>query len=138
MNLTSVFKTMQAAAAPMKAQRSGRIVVTSSIAGLKSEPLVGYAYVATKAAVANLVRQAARELAPHNVMVNAIAPGPFLTSLGSGRLFDPKTNEAFIDLVPLRRIAHVGEMKGLALLLGSDASSFITGTVIPIDGGATC
>jgi NAD(P)-dependent dehydrogenase (short-subunit alcohol dehydrogenase family) len=137
-NLTSVFVTLQAAAERMKAQRSGRIVVTSSIGGIRAERMVGYAYAATKAAVNNLVRQAALELAPYNVLVNAIAPGPFLTNIASGRLHrEPETVQKFADMVPLGRIARPDELKGLALLLASPASSFITGAVIPIDGGAT-
>jgi len=136
-NLTGTFSTIQAAARHMKVQGSGRIVVTASIAGLAAEPLVGYAYVATKAAVANLVRQAARELAPHGVLVNAIAPGPFRTNIGGGRIDDPAVAAAFETLVPLGRIAAPEEIKGLALLLASPAASFITGAVIPIDGGMT-
>ena len=137
-NLTSVFVTMQAAAAHMKAQRSGRIVVTASIAGLRADGFVGYPYSATKAALVNLVRQAARELAPYNVLVNAIAPGPFLTNLAGGRLRnDPAAHEEFRRIVPLGRIAEPREIKGLALFLASQASSYLTGTVIPIDGGIT-
>ena len=137
-NLTSVFVTLQAAAERMKAQRSGRIIVTSSIGGIRAERMVGYAYAATKAAVNNLVRQAALELAPYNVLVNAIAPGPFLTNIAGGRLHrEPETVQKFADMVPLGRIARPDELKGLALLLASPASSFITGAVIPIDGGAT-
>lgn len=135
-NLTSVFETMRVAAEHMRRQRSGRIVVTASIAGLRAEHMVGYAYAATKAAVINLVRQAARELAPFNVCVNAIAPGPFLTNIAGGRLHrQPEIVREFERLVPLGRIAKPEEIKGLALLLASPASSFITGTVIPIDGG---
>lgn len=136
-NLTSVFVTMQAAAAHMKAQKSGRIIVTSSIAGMRAETLVGYPYVATKAALINLVRQAARELAPYNVLVNAIAPGVFFTNIGGGRLRDPAAQEEFRRIVPLGRIADAGEIKGLALFLASPASNYVTGTVIPIDGGVT-
>lgn len=136
-NLTSVFETIRAAARPMKAQREGRIVAVSSIAGIKSEDLVGYAYVATKAAVNNLVRHAARELAEHNVLVNAIAPGAFMTNIAGGRLRDPEVRAKFADMSLLKRVAEVDELKGLALYLASPASSFMTGTVIPIDGGAT-
>lgn len=137
-NLTSVFVTLQAAAERMKAQRSGRIIVTSSIAGIRAERMVGYAYAATKAAVNNLVRQAALELAPYNVMVNAIAPGPFFTNIAGGRLHrEPEFVRKFAEMVPLKRIAQPDELKGLALLLASPASSFITGAVIPIDGGIT-
>jgi NAD(P)-dependent dehydrogenase (short-subunit alcohol dehydrogenase family) len=137
-NLTSVFATIQAVAAPMTAQRSGRIIVTSSIAGIKSEPIVGYAYVATKAAVHNVVRHAAVDLARHNVLVNAIAPGPFLTNIANGRVKrDAEVRKQFEAMVPLGRIADPDEIKGLALFLASPASSYVTGTVIPIDGGAT-
>ncbi len=136
-NLTSVFVTIEAAAVHMKKQRRGRIVVTASIAALKSEQLVGYAYAATKAAICNLVRHAALELAPHGVVVNAIAPGPFLTNIGNGRLRDPAVRETWARSVPQRRLADPAELKGLALLLASPAASFITGTVIPIDGGST-
>jgi NAD(P)-dependent dehydrogenase (short-subunit alcohol dehydrogenase family) len=136
-NLTSVMVTVQAAAEAMKPQKRGRIVVTASIGGMRSEPMVGYAYAATKAAIINLVRHAAVELAPHGVVVNAIAPGPFLTNIGNGRLRDPAVREAFARDVPQRRLADPAELKGLALLLASPAASFITGAVIPIDGGAT-
>lgn len=135
-NLTSVFETMRTASVPMKRQKSGRIVVTASVAGLKGERMVGYAYAATKAAVINIVRIAALELAPFNVMVNAIAPGPFLTNIAGGRLHrEPEVVRQFERIVPLGRMADPKELKGLALLLASPASSFITGTVIPIDGG---
>jgi NAD(P)-dependent dehydrogenase (short-subunit alcohol dehydrogenase family) len=137
-NLIATMQTMKFAAPHMKRRRNGSIVATTSIAGLKSEPLVGYAYTATKAAVGNMVRHAAVELAPFNVRVNAIAPGPFLTNIRDGVMHrDPKIVEQFAAMVPLGRIAKTDEIKGLALLLASPAGSFITGAVIPIDGGAT-
>ena len=134
-NLTGVFVTVQAAAAHMKRQRSGRIVAVASVAGLKSEVMCGYAYTATKAAVVNLVRQAAMELAPYNVQVNGIAPGPFRTNIAGGRIRQPQVEAEFASMVPLGRIADPHELKGLALLLSSSASSFITGSTIAIDGG---
>jgi NAD(P)-dependent dehydrogenase (short-subunit alcohol dehydrogenase family) len=138
LNLTATFMTIRFAAAHMKRQHSGSIVVTTSIAGMRAEPLVGYGYVAGKAAVANIVRQAAVDLAAYNVRVNAIAPGPFLTNIAGGRLHrDPDVVKKFTGPVPLGRLGHPDEIKGLALLLASPAGSFITGTVIPIDGGAT-
>lgn len=136
-NLTSVFATMQAAAAHMKPRKSGRIIVTSSIAGLRSEVICGYAYVATKAAVANLVRHAATELAPCNICVNAIAPGTFLTNIAGGKLRDPEIARQTASLSPMNRLASTDEIQGLALLLASPAASYLTGAVIPIDGGAT-
>jgi NAD(P)-dependent dehydrogenase (short-subunit alcohol dehydrogenase family) len=137
-NLVATLQTMKIAAPHMKKRRYGSIIATASIAGLRSEPLVGYAYTATKAAVANIVRHAAVELAPFNVRVNAIAPGPFTTNIRGGVMHrDPKVVEQFAAMVPLGRVAKTDEIKGLALLLASPAGSFITGTVIPIDGGTT-
>ena len=137
-NLTSVFATMQAAAVHMQRQRAGRIIVTASISGLRSESVSGYGYAATKAAIINLVRHAATELAQYNVLINAIAPGPFRTNIADGILRRrPEVVRDFEEAVPLHRIAEPDEIKGLALYLASDASSYVTGTVIPIDGGAT-
>jgi gluconate 5-dehydrogenase len=136
-NLTSVFVTIRTSAAHMMKQRSGRLIVTASIAGIRGERMCGYAYVATKAAISNLVRQSSMELSPHNVTINAIAPGPFLTDIGHGRLRDPDVASGFVTDVPMGRLGQPDEIKGLALLLASPASSYITGTVIPIDGGAT-
>jgi NAD(P)-dependent dehydrogenase (short-subunit alcohol dehydrogenase family) len=136
-NLGGVLATMRAASRHMKPRGRGRIVVTSSIAGLRAEALSGYAYVASKAAVNNLVRQAAVELAPFNVLVNAIAPGPFATGINGGRLRLPESAERMRSYIPLGRIAHPQEIQGLALLLASRASSYMTGSIIPIDGGAS-
>lgn len=134
-NLTGIFATIQSAAKHMKQQRSGRIIVISSIGGLRSEVMVGYAYAATKAAVINLVRQSAMELAPYNVMVNGIAPGPFRTNIANGRIKNPEIEAQFAALVPLGRIAEPDEIKGLALLLAGPSASYITGSTIAIDGG---
>jgi NAD(P)-dependent dehydrogenase (short-subunit alcohol dehydrogenase family) len=137
-NMTATLMAMRFAVPHMKQRRSGSIVATASIAGIRAEPITGYGYVASKAAVINIVRQAAVELAPYNIRVNAIAPGPFYTNIGGGRLNrDPEVVKLFADMVPLGRLAKTDEIKGLALLLASPAGSYITGTVIPIDGGAT-
>jgi NAD(P)-dependent dehydrogenase (short-subunit alcohol dehydrogenase family) len=135
-NLNGVVFSMGAAAEVMKRQGAGKIVVTASNAGLKVEPLVGYSYAATKAAVIHVVKQAAVELAPHGVNVNAIAPGPFRTRIGSGELPNEKIEGIWADLIPLGRMAETDELKGLVLMLGSPAASFITGAVVLIDGGA--
>jgi NAD(P)-dependent dehydrogenase (short-subunit alcohol dehydrogenase family) len=131
-NLNGVVFTMRAAAQRMKEQGSGRIVVTASTAGLRPDPLVGYSYSATKFAVVGLVRQAALELAPHGVHVNAIAPGPFHTRIGGDTEIPDSVWES---VVALGRMAEPEELKPVALLLGSPASSFMTGAVIPVDGG---
>jgi NAD(P)-dependent dehydrogenase (short-subunit alcohol dehydrogenase family) len=135
-NLTGVFSTMQVASVQMKKQRSGRIIVTASTAGFRGDPMVGYAYSATKAAVVNLVRQAAMDLARYNVLINGIAPGPFRTNIGNGRMQDSATEKAFGESLPLGRIGNPDEIKGPVLLLASQASSFMTGAIIPVDGGA--
>jgi NAD(P)-dependent dehydrogenase (short-subunit alcohol dehydrogenase family) len=137
-NLTATLMAMRFAVPHMKSRGAGSIVATASIAGIRAEPIVGYGYVASKAAVINVVRQAAVELAPWNIRVNAIAPGPFVTNIGGGRLHrEPDVVKRFADMVPLGRLAKPDEIKGLALLLASPAGSYLTGTVIPIDGGAT-
>jgi NAD(P)-dependent dehydrogenase (short-subunit alcohol dehydrogenase family) len=133
-NLHGVVHTVRAAAVPMKQQHSGSIVVTASTAGLRQDPFVSYSYIVAKAGVINLVRQAALDLARWQVRVNAIAPGPFRTNIGGG----PPTPEAqarWGAAVPLGRMGDPAEIRGLALLLASGASSFMTGAVYPVDGG---
>jgi NAD(P)-dependent dehydrogenase (short-subunit alcohol dehydrogenase family) len=134
-NLTGAFLTMRAAATHMKRRRAGSIVVTSSVAAIKASSLPSYGYHAAKAGIAQVVRVAALELGPYNVRVNAIAPGPFSTGIGNGRLRTPEGAAMFKATLPMARVASVEEIKGLALLLASPASSFMTGAIIPIDGG---
>jgi NAD(P)-dependent dehydrogenase (short-subunit alcohol dehydrogenase family) len=138
-NLNGVMHTMRGAAAVMKRQGAGRIIVTASNAGLRPEPLVCYAYAASKAAVIHLVRHAALELAPDGVLVNAICPGPFYGTLIGGGVTEHPTDEMkamWATLIPLGRMAHPDELKGLVVLLASPASSFITGAAHVIDGGS--
>ena len=138
-NLNGIMFTIGSAAAAMRRQGSGRIVVTSSVAGLRPEPVVCYGYVASKAAILNVVRQAALDLAPDGVRVNAICPGPFKgTRIGGGATLDPdpETEQQWVGTIPLGRMAEPEEMKGLVLLLASPAGSFITGAAYVIDGGA--
>jgi NAD(P)-dependent dehydrogenase (short-subunit alcohol dehydrogenase family) len=137
-NLNGVLHTLKHAAAVMRRQGSGRIVVTSSNAGLRPEPEVCYGYVASKAAILNVVRQAALELAPHGVLVNAICPGPFKgTRIGGGVTENPEPDleRMWARTVPLGRMAEPDELKGLVLLLASPASSFMTGAAYLVDGG---
>ncbi len=138
-NLTGVIHTMRSAARTMTERGSGRIVVTASNAGLRVEPLVCYGYAASKAAVIHVVRQAALELAPHGVLVNAICPGPFYgTLIGGGVTESPseELKEMWKTLIPLGRMAHPDELKGLVVLLASSASSFMTGAAFVVDGGS--
>jgi NAD(P)-dependent dehydrogenase (short-subunit alcohol dehydrogenase family) len=138
-NLNGIVFTMRSAAAIMRRQGAGRIVVTSSVAGLRPEPVVCYGYIASKAAILNVVRQAALDLAADGVCVNAICPGPFKgTRIGGGATLDPdpETERQWVGTIPLGRMAEPEELKGLVLLLASPAGSFITGTAHVIDGGA--
>jgi NAD(P)-dependent dehydrogenase (short-subunit alcohol dehydrogenase family) len=135
-NLHGVVYTVRAAAAHMKRQRSGSIVVTASTAGLRNDPFTPYSYTIAKAGVVNFVKQAAHDLARWNVRVNAIAPGPFKTNLGGGGPMPPEAQARWNAAVPLGRMGDPAEIRGLALLLASGASSFMTGGVYPIDGGA--
>lgn len=134
-NLNSVFTTVKAAARHMKPRNSGRIIITSSVASVLNEAALGAAYMASKAAVTHFMRNVALELARYNILVNSIAPGPFVTDIGGGYVHDPKVQEAFSKVVPLGRIGRTDEIKGLALFLASPTSSFITGEQILIDGG---
>jgi NAD(P)-dependent dehydrogenase (short-subunit alcohol dehydrogenase family) len=136
-NLSSVFFTIQSAVRHMKPQGGGRIIVTTSIAALKTEAVVGTPYLAAKAGAAHLVRQAALELARYNILVNAIAPGPFLTSISGGRMHDDAVRKHHERVTPLKRMAKPEEIMGLALFLASPASGYITGAQMVIDGGAT-
>jgi NAD(P)-dependent dehydrogenase (short-subunit alcohol dehydrogenase family) len=136
-HLTSVFWTIQAAVRHMKPQGGGRIVVTTSIAALKTEAVIGAPYMAAKAGAAHLVRQAALELARYKILVNAIAPGPFLTNISGGRLRDPAVRQHHERATPLKRMAMPEEIMGLALFLASPAANYITGAQMVIDGGAT-
>jgi NAD(P)-dependent dehydrogenase (short-subunit alcohol dehydrogenase family) len=133
-NLNAVFNTMKAAARHMKPRRSGRIIVTTSVASVRNSALAA-AYPAAKAGVAALMRNVALELACYNINVNAIAPGPFATNIGGGHVKDPRWQERAAGVIPLHRVGQTEEMKGLALLLASPASSFMTGAEIFNDGG---
>jgi NAD(P)-dependent dehydrogenase (short-subunit alcohol dehydrogenase family) len=134
-NLTGVFNTVREAVRLMKLARKGSIIATSSIAALINEPIVGTAYMPAKAGVAHFVRHMAMELAEYRIRVNAIAPGPFVTNIGNGWLKDPVVRAAFDVKVPLGRMAEPYQIKPLALYLASDASSYVTGSQIVIDGG---
>ncbi|TNC26865.1 SDR family NAD(P)-dependent oxidoreductase [Amycolatopsis alkalitolerans] len=134
-NLHGVAHTVRAAARPMKRQRSGSIVVTASTAGLRADPFVSYSYVVAKAGVVNLVRQAALDLARWRIRVNAIAPGPFKTNIGGGEP-NAEAEARWGASVALGRMGDPRELRGLALLFASGASSFVTGSVYAVDGGA--
>jgi len=132
-NLKSVFLVNQAVARVMVAQRSGSIINISSLSGTKPVALESAAG-AAKAGVNQLTRAFAIAWAPYNVRVNAIAPGLTLTARATKGL-GPELVAKFSKDIPLGQAAKPEDHLGLALFLASDASSFITGAVIPSDGG---
>jgi NAD(P)-dependent dehydrogenase (short-subunit alcohol dehydrogenase family) len=136
-NLTGVFATLRAAARRMKPQRSGRLIVTTSVAGYQCEPAIGSAYMAAKAGAAHLMRCVAHELAAFNITVNAIAPGFFVTNIGGGHAKDPEVQRAMSAVMPMHRVGFPEDIKGLAPFLASPASAYLTGQQITIDGGWT-
>lgn len=134
-NLNGVFATLRAATRHMKPRRSGRLVVTTSLASTKCEAAIGAAYMAAKAGAAHLVGNVALELAAYNITVNAIAPGFFITNIGGGHAKDPAVQAAMSRTIPMHRVGFGEDIKGLALFLASPASSYVTGQEIVIDGG---
>jgi NAD(P)-dependent dehydrogenase (short-subunit alcohol dehydrogenase family) len=134
-NLTGIFATLRAAARHMKAQRSGRLIVTTSVAAYQCEPAIGSAYMAAKAGAMHLMHCVAQELAAYNITVNAIAPGFFVTNIGGGHAKNPATQAAMAKIVPMHRVGFPDDIKGLALFLASPASAYVTGQQISIDGG---
>jgi len=134
-SLNAVFATVRAAARHMRPRKSGRIIVTTSLAAFKCEPLVGGAYMAAKAAAAHFVRHAALELAADQITVNAIAPGFIVTNIGAGHGKDPAVQQHVGKLVPMHRVGFPADLHGLALFLASPASAYVTGQQIAVDGG---
>jgi NAD(P)-dependent dehydrogenase (short-subunit alcohol dehydrogenase family) len=110
-----------------------RVINIGSIDGLRVPPLPTYAYSASKAGLHHLTRVLARELGPRRITVNAVAPGPFESKMMAATL---KTfADAIIAAAPLRRIGRPDDMAGVAVYLASRAGAYVTGAVIPVDGG---
>lgn len=133
-NLSGVFRVAQAAArALVEAGSKGTIINIASILGLRVRPQVA-SYAATKAAVVQLTKALALEWAEHGIRVNAIAPGYFETEINRDLLRSP-AGQAIVSRVPQQRVGQLAELDGPLLLLASDLSSYMTGVVIPVDGG---
>jgi NAD(P)-dependent dehydrogenase (short-subunit alcohol dehydrogenase family) len=134
-NLNGIFATARAATRHMKPQKSGRIIVTTSLASSRVEPAIGAAYMTAKAGALNFTRSIALELAAYNITVNAIAPGYIVTNIGDGHSLDPIEQAAVAKIIPMHRVGFPSDLYGLALFLASPSSSYITGQEIIIDGG---
>jgi meso-butanediol dehydrogenase/(S,S)-butanediol dehydrogenase/diacetyl reductase len=137
-NLSGVFYGTSAAAKAMKAtQTKGSIINMSSILGIVGFP-GAIAYTSAKGGVSNLTRSAAQDLAPSKIRVNAIAPGFVETKMTKDLLAD----EAFNNIVKINTpFGHVGDIVDIAqaaLYLASDESKYVTGIILPVDGGWTC
>jgi len=135
-NLKAAFLTSRAAASHMIAQGGGKIINVASMAAL-----IGFAntgsYSASKAGLVQLTKVMALEWVQHNIQVNALCPGYFETPLTT-QLFATEIGEKIINQnIPMKRLGRVEELKGIAVFLASGASSFMTGSVIVVDGGQT-
>ncbi len=136
-NLKGVFLVAQAAARSMiAAGKPGSIINISSVLGIRvSKALSSYA--AAKAGVAHLTRAMALELSRNNIRVNALAPGYFVTEINQ-KEFDQGAAELLKPRVPMGRVGELTEIAGPLLLLASDAGSYMTGSVVAVDGGHLC
>ena len=135
-NLKGPFLCARAFGPRMAARGWGRIINLGSILSVIALP--GRApYAASKAGVANLTRVLGLEWAAQGVTVNAICPGPFGTEMNRPLLNDPEKYAAFVAKIPMGRWGELHEIKGAAVFLASDASSFVTGSLLFVDGGWT-
>ncbi len=136
LNLTSCMSLSRALVPQMKQRKWGRIIHISSVMGLTSKAGRS-SYSATKAALIGMARAMALDLGPFGITCNCIAPGPFLTDLPASVLSQVE-QETFAQRTALGRWADPRELAGPALLLASEAGSYITGTTILVDGGTLC
>lgn len=135
-NLTGSFVLAQAAASTMVEAAGGSIVLVSSQIGMVGHPRAA-AYAASKAGINGLVRALALELAPKGVRCNAVAPGPIATPMTEAARNDPERRAALLAGIPLARFGAPEEVAAAILFLLSEQASFITGHILPVDGGYT-
>lgn len=133
-NLTGPFLACQAAGRVMAEQCRGKIINMLSVGATTGLPRF-IAYCAAKGGLLQVTRVLAQELAEYNVQVNAIAPGYVETDMTSGLRDNTRLYDAIIARTPMRRLGQPDEVVGAALLLASDASSYITGQMLYVDGG---
>jgi NAD(P)-dependent dehydrogenase (short-subunit alcohol dehydrogenase family) len=136
-NLTGTFLFSQAVGKIMLPQRRGKIVNIASVAGLRGAPpeFQAIGYHASKGGIIAFTKDLACKWGIHNIQVNAIAPGWFPTNMS--QVVIERNKEAFLDKIPLRRFGNEHDLKGAAVYLASDASDYVTGHVLVVDGGQT-
>jgi len=135
LNVTATYELSRAVARSLiAAKRPGRIVNIASLMSFASRPGTA-AYTASKGAVAQLTKALAIEWAPHNILVNAIAPGYISTPLTAGLVADEKFSQWVTQRCPLQRWGEPADLAGPAVFLASPAARFVTGQVLAVDGG---
>jgi NAD(P)-dependent dehydrogenase (short-subunit alcohol dehydrogenase family) len=133
-NLVGAFHGCRAAAAHLIAQKSGKVINIASVLGQVGLP--GYAaYAASKGGIMGFTRALAVEWARHNIQVNALAPGWFVTDMNAQAFGDPAIRERLLRDVPMRRTGRLEEIGPLVVYLASPASDFMTGQTVFLDGG---
>jgi NAD(P)-dependent dehydrogenase (short-subunit alcohol dehydrogenase family) len=135
-NLKAPFLCARAVGPYMKEQRYGRVINVASMLGITALPERG-AYCSSKGGVIQLTKVLALEWAPFNVTVNALCPGPFATEINTPVLNNPQANEFFLNHIALGRWGQPEELGGVIVFMASDASAFMTGAALVVDGGWT-
>ena len=134
-NLTSAFLFAQVVGPHMMKQRKGKVINTSSTCADEGLPRIS-AYSVSKAGLSTFTRCLASEWGPFNINVNAIAPGVIRTDMVAHHLEDPESKEAILGHIPLGRVAEPRDVALLVLFLASEASDYITGQILTVDGGS--
>jgi NAD(P)-dependent dehydrogenase (short-subunit alcohol dehydrogenase family) len=137
-NLKGVFMVARAVAKSMiNADKPGSIINIASVLGLRVSKALG-SYIAAKSAVVQLTKAMAIEWSRYNIRVNALAPGYFITEINQEQFADASAEDFLRKRVPMARVGELREIGGPLLLLASDAGSYMTGSIIAVDGGHVC